>query len=130
MESRGSALPSEAELKKLVLDSLMAFNKGIQAKSFVEFHKGISILWQKQITPVQLGEAFKTFVEQELDLTPIQNLTPTFDSPAAVNSDGVLVLAGAYPTEPSKVHFTLKYVPENFSWKLVGINVDIKRADK
>lgn len=125
-EKSAHTVPSDTELKALTLDSLMAFNKGIQAKSFVEFHKGISIVWQKQITPQQLAEAFRTFVEKELDLTPIQSLTPAFDSPASVNSDGVLILAGAYPTEPSKVHFTLKYVAENFAWKLVGINVDIK----
>ena len=126
VENRGRTVPSDAELKALALDSLMAFNKGIQAKSFVEFHKGISIMWQKQITPEQLSEAFRTFVENELDLTPIQNLTPTFDSPASVNADGVLVLAGTYPSEPKKMHFTLKYVAENFAWKLIGINVEIK----
>jgi len=92
----------------------------------VEFHKGISIVWQKQITAEQLAEAFRSFVEKELNLAPIQGLTPAFDTPPSVNSDGVLILAGAYPSEPKKVHFTLKYVAENFAWKLIGINVEIK----
>jgi len=126
VENRGRTLPSDTELKALVLDSLMTFNKGIQAKSFVEFHKGISIVWQKQITAEQLAEAFRSFVEKELNLAPIQGLTPAFDTPPSVNSDGVLILAGAYPSEPKKVHFTLKYVAENFAWKLIGINVEIK----
>jgi hypothetical protein len=125
-EKGGRAVPSDTELKALVLDSLMAFNKGLQAKSFVEFHKGISIVWQKQITAEQLLEAFRTFVENELNLSFIEGLTPTFDSPAAFNSDGVLVVVGTYPSEPKKVHFTLKYLAENFGWKLIGINVEIK----
>ena len=126
VENRGRTVPSDAELKALALDSLMTFNKGLQAKSFADFHKSISIVWKKQISPEQLAEAFRTFVEKELDLTPIQNLTPAFEAPPSVNSDGVLILVGAYPTEPNKVHFTLNYVAENFSWKLIGINVEIK----
>jgi hypothetical protein len=94
VENRGRTVPSDAELKALALDSLMTFNKGLQAKSFADFHKSISIVWKKQISPEQLAEAFRTFVEKELDLTPIQNLTPAFEAPPSVNSDGVLILVG------------------------------------
>jgi len=120
------AVPPEAELKTLALDTLLAFNKGVQAKSFAEFYKGISILWQKQITPEKMTEIFRSFIEQEIDISPIQAMTPTFEPSPSINSDGVLVVAGSYPTEPAKLKFTLKYVEENSAWKLVGINVNIK----
>ena len=38
------------------------------------------------------------------------------------------MLKGSYPTQPNKVFFELKYVIEDESWKLVGINVQVKPA--
>jgi hypothetical protein len=120
------AVPPEAELKTLALESLLAFNKAVQAKSFAEFHQGISILWQKQVTPEKLTEIFRAFIEQEIDIATVRNMTPAFEPPPSIDSNGVLVVSGSYPTEPSKLKFTLKYVDENSAWKLVGINVNIK----
>ena len=42
-------LPKDKELKALVFDSLFAFNKGVQEKSFAQFHSDrLSPLFQKQ----------------------------------------------------------------------------------
>lgn len=126
VEGRGRSVPSEPGLKALTVESLLAFNKGVRAKSFAEFHKGISTLWQKQITPEKLMEVFRSFIEQDIDISPIESMTPVFEPPAEINTDGVLIVSGSYPTEPSKLQFTLKYVDENSTWKLIGINVKLK----
>ena len=120
-----------AELKTLALDSLLLFNTAIQTKSFESFYGKIAKLWQKEATPEQLLEIFQSFIDKEINIAPIAKLEPTFEGTPAINEDGFLVIKGSYPTQPSKVSFQLKYVYEDESWKLVGINVQVKpTADK
>jgi len=117
--------PAAAEAAGMTLAALMAFNEGVEAKSFDKFHASISKLWQKQTTPAKLLEAFQSFIDKEIDLTGIKSLSPVFKSPPAVDSDGVLVLEGEYPTTPNKVIFRLKYVTEDKAWKLLGFKVNV-----
>ncbi|HSH38709.1 MAG TPA: hypothetical protein VK993_07980 [Chthoniobacterales bacterium] len=121
-------VPSQKELETLTEESLLAFNKAIQAKDFTRFHKRISALWREQITPANLKSIFQTFVDQEIDLAAISKLDPVFDQPAAIDDDGVLVVQGHYSTAPTAVQFRLKYVNERAAWKLMGIKVDVTPA--
>ena len=124
-------VPSDKELKSLALDSLLAFDVAVQTKSFEKFYGHIAKLWQKEITPKTLLQIFQSFIEAKISIAPIAKLEPTFEGTPAVNEDGFLELEGSYPTQPNKVFFQLKYVYEDESWKLVGINVHVKpTADK
>jgi len=51
----------------------------------------------------------------------------SFAGQPAVNSDGVLVVKGSYPTKPSKFSFLLKYIHQETDWKLIGFNIDIDK---
>jgi hypothetical protein len=121
-------VPTDKEVKKLALDSLLLFNVAIQTKSFDNFYTKISKLWQKEISPEELFRTFRSFVEQNVNIALIVKERPDFDGTPTVNDDGILVLKGSYPTQPNKVFFELKYVFEDESWKLVGINVQVKPA--
>ena len=48
-------LPTNEEAEALVRESLIAFNAAVQTKSFVDFHKGVAVMWQKQVTPDRAG---------------------------------------------------------------------------
>ena len=119
-------VPSERELKALTRDSLLAFNRAVQAQDFTGFHKQISALWREEITPAKLKSIFQTFIEQEIDIAAVAQLEPVFDKPAAIDADGVLILVGRYPTTPTEVEFRLQYVNEKAAWKLLGIKVEVK----
>lgn len=127
-------VPSDKELKALALDSLLSFNDALQTNSFKKFYNEIAKLWQKEVTAEKLLQIFQPFIDKEIDISAIAKLTPAFAKPPAVNDDGLLVLQGSYPTRPSTVSFELKYVYEDESWKLAGINVQVKptgdKADK
>jgi hypothetical protein len=129
-DAQPQSVPSERELKTLTRESLLNFNRAIQAQDFTAFHKQISAVWREQITPATLKGIFQTFIEQEIDLAPVASLEPVFDQPAAIDDDGVLVVQGHYPTRPSVVQFRLKYLKEKSAWRLVGIKVDVKPSSE
>lgn len=127
-DASSAAVPSEAQLKTLTRDSLLSFNKAVQARDFTAFHGEISALWRKQITPAKLKSIFAPFIKQKIDLSPIADVEPVFDQPAAIDGDGVLIVQGRYPTRMGTAQFRLKYVEEKSAWKLLGIKVDVKPA--
>lgn len=121
-------VPTEKEAKRLALDSLLAFDKAIRAKSFDSFYAQIAKLWQAQTTSAKLKEIFQPFIAMDADISDIEEVEPVFDSKPAINDDGFLVLKGSYPAPRNKVFFELKYVYEEELWELVGINVNVKKG--
>ncbi|MEY2565197.1 MAG: hypothetical protein QOH88_3390 [Verrucomicrobiota bacterium] len=120
------ALPSDKELKALVFDSLFAFNKAVQEKSFAKFHEErLSPLFQKQFPLEKFTATFQVFLEKNYDISNIAKSDPVFDKKPAIDSDGLLVVEGYYPTRPNKVTFKLTYINEASAWKLLGINVQV-----
>jgi hypothetical protein len=126
VEQGGKQLPSDEKSKALALDSLLAFNKAVQDKSFVGFHQQISRRWQEQITPDKLKEVFNQFIEKQIDISRIKEVEPILNAAPQINSDGLLVLEGYYPTHSNKIYFRLKYTYEHPAWKLFGIQVNVE----
>jgi hypothetical protein len=119
-----SKVPPEQELKALALHSLLAFNNAVQEKSFAAFYQEQTVpTFRKQFPLEKFSAAFQTFIDKGYDISNIAKSDPVFDVPPAIDSDGVLVLKGQYPTRPNKVTFKLTYLREGSAWKLLGINV-------
>ncbi len=102
------------------------FARAVNASDFSRFYENISSLWQSQISSVQLKTIFRTFSDQNIDLTVLYDMDPMYTRDPTLNSDDVLILSGYYLTQPSTTHFILKYVYESPQWKLFGINVEVK----
>src|SRR5450432_3301091 len=123
-------LPKDKELKALAFDSLFAFNKAVQKKSFAQFHEErLSSEFRKQVPLEKFTATFQVFIDKGYDISNIAKSEPVFDIPPAIDSDGLLVLKGHYPTRPNKVTFKLTYVYESSAWKLLGINVQATPED-
>lgn len=91
VEQGGQQLPSDQKSKALALDSLLAFNKAVQDKSFAGFHQQISRRWREQITPDKLKEVFNQFIEKQIDISRIKGVEPVLSAAPQINSDGLLV---------------------------------------
>ena len=118
-------VPPEADLRRMVKDALLDFNEAVSIKDFTGFFGRLSSSFQKEATPAKLQQAFQEFIDKGLDIGSIKNLDPQLDPPPAIDGEGVLVVEGRYPTQPSAVQFTLKYVDEAGVWKLNGIHVKV-----
>lgn len=125
----GKQIPPDDELRRLTTDTLLEFNEAIQAQDFTQFHAGVSTLWQRQITPEGLKDAFRAFADQEVDIAAIGEVAPVFTEPPALDENELLVLEGYYPTHPTQVAFELKYTYEHPEWKLFGISVGFLAPD-
>lgn len=124
-EEKTGEIPPEAKLKQLVKKTMLDFALAIKARDFTGFYHNISKVWQEQTTKEELFEIFKSFSDQNIDLTILQDLEPIFTAEAFLDEDGLLVLQGRYPTEPSVVYFEMDYIYEDSDWKLFGINVNV-----
>lgn len=119
-------IPSEKEIKKLVLDTLLLFNDAVQTKSFKAFHAKLGPAWKNDTNPRQLIDIFRVFVDKKIDFAEIANVDPFFDGFPLINEDGWLVVKGHYTLEGRDVLFELKYQNDESSWKLVAINVEAR----
>lgn len=122
-----SAVPGKEELKSMTSSSILSFGRAVKKKDFSGLYEEIAPIWKKQTTPEKLREAFNDFYNKDIDLpAAIKGKEPVFNRPPTVNSDGVLVIQGYYPTTPNRVVFQLKYLKDAGEWKLVGIDVNLK----
>lgn len=120
-------VPEEKEIKRLIQETLLRFDEAIRQKSFADFYAGVSAAWQRQLTQGQLQRAFQPFIDREVDLSNIRDTEVVIDAPPTINTDGLLLVSGHYPTSPYKVVFALKFVYELPRWKLFGIDVNLQR---
>ena len=119
-------LPSDDEMQDMVRRTLLDFNDALQKEDFTDFHKTISKVWQKQVTPDKFKESFQDFIDGNADLSSISSMNANFTSPNAITtSTGVKTLEtrGDYPTTGRKTEFELKYIPEGKEWKLIFLKV-------
>jgi hypothetical protein len=122
------ALPADEELRSLTNSSVQLLARAINNKDFAEFYGATSKIWQGQTNPGSLKEAFKSFIDQNIDLTFVEGRSPEFSEKPLIDDSGRLILKGYYPTQPSRLNFTVKFVRQESEWKLIGINVSVEDA--
>jgi hypothetical protein len=126
LAARAAEVPDEEDVKSMTETSLTSFGRAVKKKDFSKFYEELAGVWQKQTSPEKLEEAFKDFLDKNIDLVSVvKEKEPVFNHPAAIGDDDVLVIKGYYPTTPNRVIFQLKYLEEEGDWKLVGINVNL-----
>jgi hypothetical protein len=148
------APPSPTVARKMVHESLLAFNDAVQRKSFEDLFDQCAMRWQDQLarpdrpqtmpgrkreplTPKErelgasrLQHAFQAFVQEGINIGGIANVEAVLDRDPWVNTDGLLVVSGYYPTKPFRVLFSLRYWYELPMWRLFGMDVKFTKDDQ
>lgn len=122
-------VPTRAQSRALVRETLDEFNDAVTSGDFSDFHKGIAKSWNRTSKPADFEKGFKEFIDQKIDISRIEGEEPVFDpSPKIDKKYGkkVLFLKGAYETKPLPVNFNLEYIVDDDKWKLVFIGVDTR----
>ncbi len=118
--------PDTEKAIKLVKETMRHFAHAVNQKDMTDLHAYAAAVFQKQVSVEKLNNAFKSFMETQVDFTVLDRMNPHLDFQPKIKEGGTLILEGTYSTSPSKVYFVLKYSREKEAWKLVGINVEVK----
>src|SRR5476649_55248 len=122
-------VPSERTLETLVKSNLVSFNDAVVTGNFAVLHARLAKPLRDKYSPEQLAKIFKEFAEKKAEFYVITTYKPTYDPPPVVNGEGILLVKGIFPTEPSKVGFDLKFILSDGGWRMIGIDVTMKKAD-
>jgi Ca2+-binding EF-hand superfamily protein len=119
-----ATVPPDAALRQLVDRTLQDFDEALQKRDFKIVLANASQPMKEQVTAATLQEAFQDLIDQEVELSFAKSVAPVYDPRPALNENGVLVVAGAYPGKALRAMFRFKYLYEAPAWKLCGIQVE------
>jgi hypothetical protein len=122
-------VPEQRPLEMLVKTSLLSLNDAVVTGDYSVFHAKLAKPFREQFPVEKLAATFASFSEKHLDIGVISTYPPTYDDEPSIDDKGRLLVKGYFPTEPSRCYFDLKFIPDEGIWKLVGINVNVKKPD-
>jgi len=82
----------------------------------------------QQHSSAQLSDAFASLRASRIDLLPAAIIRPQLTEEPTISPQGLLQLAGFFPTQPNRIQFRIVYQPVNGQWKLAGMNVGLSAA--
>ena len=121
--------PPVPELQEVLIKaSLMSFNDANVTGNYAVLHAKLSKPFRDQFTPEKLKQTFKPFVDAHIDFDVVVAKPPVATDEVRIDDDGRLMLRGYFDTQPSRVHYDLAFVMSEGEWKLIRLNVNVKKA--
>jgi len=107
----------------LIRSTLMALNDANRTGNYTVLRDLAAPEFQARNTSADLSVAFTDLRRRNLDLFAVALINPAIDVQPALDKDGRLRLAGAFPTRPLQIRFDLTFVLSAGQWKLFAISV-------
>jgi hypothetical protein len=79
-------------------------------------------------TDARLAEIFAPQRRDAIDLSGVAVLDPQLTLLPQIESNGMMRMAGFFPSVPTQVNFELAYAPVNRQWRLFGVSVSLGQA--
>jgi hypothetical protein len=79
-------------------------------------------------TAARLAEIFAKQRNDNLDLSGVAVIDPQLSLLPQIEANGLLHMAGFFPSVPTQVNFELSFAPVNGQWRLFGISVSIGQS--
>lgn len=79
-------------------------------------------------TAARLSEIFASLRRDNLDLSGVAALDPQLSVLPEIGANGMMHMAGFFPSAPTQINFDLVYAPVNGQWRLFGISVGLGQA--
>ena len=76
----------------------------------------------------RLAEIFAKQRNDNLDLSGVAAIDPQLSLLPQIEANGLMRMAGLFPSVPSQVNFELAFAPVNGQWRLFGISVSVGQA--
>ena len=121
-------MPSPDVLVMMVRSALAGINHANFTENYSVLHGMTTPALQARVTAAQFGRAFANLRKQNLDLSPALVLSPQFTVTPSVTSQGVLRLAGFFPSRPLQINFAIDYLPIDGFWLIDSLSVSALQA--
>ena len=79
-------------------------------------------------TAARLAEIFAKQRSDNLDLSGVAVIDPQLTLLPQIEANGMMRMAGFFPSVPTQVNFELTFAPVNGQWRLFGISVSIGQS--
>jgi hypothetical protein len=79
-------------------------------------------------TAARLAEIFAKQRNDNLDLSGVAVIDPQLNLLPQIEPNGMMRMAGFFPSVPNQVNFELVFAPVNGQWRLFGISVTIGQS--
>jgi len=118
-----------AELQEILIKaSLLSFNDANVTGNYTVFHAKLSKPFRDQFPPEKLAATFKEFRDKRIDFDLIAAKKPISTEEPKINN-GTLSIKGYFDTSPARLNYDLGFIVSEGEWKLLKIEVDMKKPD-
>lgn len=121
-------MPRDDRLLTMIVSSMIALNQANRTGNYTVLREISAPAFQKMNSAEQLSKIFDKLRGQKLDLSPILLYPPKLFRRPEMNEEGVIRIAGFFPTAPERVNFDLMFQPVRGEWRLFGIAVQLSPA--
>ena len=111
----------------LIRSSLLALDQANKTGNYTVL-RDIGAPGFQSNTAARLGEIFAKLRGDNLDLSGVAVIDPQLNLLPQIEPNGLMHMAGFFPSVPTQVNFDLSFAPVNGQWRLFGISVSIGQS--
>jgi hypothetical protein len=111
----------------LIRSSLLALDQANKTGNYTVL-RDIGAPGFQSNSAARLGEIFAKLRNDNLDLSGVAVIDPQLSLLPQIEANGLMHMAGFFPSVPNQVNFDLLFAPVNGQWRLFGISVSIGQS--
>ena len=132
MPPAAQAAPKPAQIDRngvliLIRTALIALDQGNKTGNYTVLRDLGAPAFQTN-TAARLAEIFVTQRRDNIDLSGVAVLDPQLTLLPQIEANGMLRMAGFFPSVPTQVNFELIFAPVSGQWRLFGVSVNFGQA--
>jgi hypothetical protein len=112
----------------LVRSTLLALDQANKTGNYTVLRDLGAPGFQQANTAARLGDIFARQREDKLDLSGVAAIDPQLSLLPQIEANGLMRMAGFFPSIPAQVNFELLFAPVDGQWRLFGLSVNLGQA--
>ena len=109
----------------LIRSALIAVQQANQTGNYTVLHALSSPAFQSENSAERLSQIFANLRAKNFDLSGALVLEPQLMVLPEIYSNGVMRMAGFFPSVPMQVYFDLQFTPVQGQWRLIAVSVNV-----
>jgi hypothetical protein len=132
-QSQPSPSPKPANIDRngvlmLIRSALLALDQANKTGNYTVLRDLGAPGFQAANTAARLSEIFASQRNDKLDLSGVAVIDPQLSLLPQIEANGMMRMAGIFPSVPSQVNFELLFAPVDGQWRLFGLSVNIGQS--